>query len=311
MPANPNLVLNDGLTQYAQFIAPDWKKAMAEALGIAPVVPTGAMAGRYAKFNNRQAFLVPDARRASGGETATAQFAGEMVDFILDPNALKIAVDQEIEVPLAGGTSTLLEQAKTRTLLSQGANAFSVAVFDTVLAAVAAKAGKGAWGDAAKDPMAELEEALDEVEGKTGLTPNVVSISKPMWRLLKKHPKTLARFPGKSAAITPQLVAEEIGDGDLSVEIVSGRGFRSGNIGTKAATTVPFMGNSALVHYRDPMPTQFSPGFAATLAMDSNMLEGVYEYMSDDGAVKYLRTKWRIKTVVQSALLCCRIDLSA
>jgi hypothetical protein len=33
--------------------------------------------------------------------------------------------------------------------------------------------------------------------------------------------------------------------------------------------------------------------------------------MSDDGAVKYLRTKWRIKTVVQSALLCCRIDLSA
>lgn len=310
MPANPNLVLNDGLTQYAQFIAPDWKKVMQEALGLAPVVPTGAMAGRFAKFNNRQAFLVPDARRASGGATQTAQFAAEMVDFILDPNALRIPIDQEIEVPLAGETSTLLEQAKTRTLLAQSANSFSVSVFDTILAAVSATAGKGAWGDASKDPLAELEEAFDAIESRTGLTPNVVSISKPMWRLLKQHPKTLARFPGKSAAITAQLVAEEIGDGDLAVEIVSGRGFRSANIGTKTATTTPFMGNSVLVHYRDAMPTQFSPGFAATLAMDSNMLEGIYEYMSDDGTTKYLRTKWRVKTVVQSSLLCYRIDLA-
>lgn len=310
MSANPNLVLNEALTEYAQFIAPDWKKVMAEALGIAPIVPTGMMAGKFARFDSKQAFLTPDASRASGGETATAQFAGEMVDFILDPNALKIPLDLEIEVPLAGSTSTLLEQAKVRTLLSQSANAFTVGIFDTVLNSVNAKADKGKWGDAAKDPLGELEEAIEEVEKKTGMTPNVISISKPMWRLLKKHPKTLARFPGKTTAITPQLIAEEIADGDLTIEIVSGRGFRSANLGGNKSVTVPFMGSSVLVHYRDFMPTQYSPGFAATLAMDTNLLDGVYDYLSPDGAVKYLRTKWRFKTVIQSKLLCVRYDYS-
>jgi len=310
--SQPNLVPNDTLTQYAQFIGPDWQRAMKEALGIAPVVPTGAMAGRYARFDDRMAFLVPDARRASGGATQTAQFGGTLVDYILDPNALKIPIDQEIEVPLAGSTSTLLEQAKTRTLMSQSANAFSVAVFDTVLAATTAAVGKGAWDDASKDPLAEIEEGLAKVESDSGLTPNVVSISKPMWRLLKQHPKTLARFPGKSSAITAQLIAEEIGDGDLAIEIVQGRGFRSGNRTTKTgATTAPFMGTSVLVHFRDAMPSQFSPGFAATLSMDSNMLQGIYEYMSDDGTVKFLRAKWALKTVIQSTKLCYRIDKPA
>ena len=35
---------------------------------------------------------------------------------------------------------------------------------------------------------------------------------------------------------------------------------------TTRSTIESFVGNTAIVHYRDAMPSQYSPGFAATLA---------------------------------------------
>lgn len=307
---NP-MVINDTLTTYAQFIAPDWMRVLKEAHGVAPVVEVGALAGRYMRFDSRQAFVVPDTKRAAGGETQTAQFGGELVDFILDPNALKIPVDLEIEVPLAGKTSDKIREVKTKTLLCQCANSFAAATFRKVKAATAAVAGKGKWASAAVDPLAEIEEGIEAVEAATGLTPNVVTLSKTMWRRIKKHPKVISRFPAKSNAITPQLIAEEIGDSDTAVEIVQGRGFEQAGLGNGATSTVPFLGDTALIHYRDAMPSQYSPGFCATLAYDSAMLDGIYTYQSPDGAIEYIRAKWAFDIVVQSALLAYRIDLTA
>ncbi len=305
------MVLDDTLTTYAQLIAPDWMAILKEAHSVAPVVEVGTLAGKYMRFDSRQAFVIPDTRRGVGGETQVAQWAGELVPFILDPNALKIPIDLEIEVPLAGRTSDKIREVKTRTLLCQSANAFSAATFRRVKAAVAATAGKGKWSSATVDPLDEIEEGIEAVEKRTGLTPNTVTVSKTMWRRIKKHPKVIARFPGKSNAITPQLVAEEIGDSDVRLEVVSGRGFEQSGLGGAAgAETVPFLGDTCLVHYRDTMPSQYSPGFCATLAYDSAMLEGVYSYTSPDGAVEFLRVKWAFDIVTQSALLAYRIDLN-
>lgn len=309
---NTPIVRDDVLTTYAQFIAPDWLKILKEAHGIAPVVEVGALAGKYMKFDSKQAFLIPETKRASGGETQVAQWNGELVPFILDPNALKISIDQEIEVPLAGASSDSLEQVKTKVLLAQSANSFASAIFAKVRAATTAAAGKGKWASATVDPLAELEEGMEAVENRTGLTPNVVTLSKPMWRKIKHHPKVLARFPGKTTAITPQLVAEEIGDGDLAIEVVQGRGLRQAGLGGAAVPAMEsFVGNTAIVHYRDAMPSQYSPGFAATLAYNSAMLEGVYSYMNDSGTIKWIRIKWAFDVVIQSALLAYRIDLTA
>jgi hypothetical protein len=48
--------------------------------------------------------------------------------------------------------------------------------------------------------------------------------------------------------------------------------------------------------------------FAVTLSLTRELISGVYEYMSEDGTVRYLRTKWACKSVVQSASLARRID---
>jgi hypothetical protein len=283
---------------------------MAEALGLAPLTPTGTMAGQYMAFNDKMAFLIPESGRSVGGETADAQFNGTLVDYILKPNALKTYIDDEIEVPLAGKGASLLERAKVANHLSQGANGFTVSVFDAVSAATAAAAGKGMWDDAAVDPLAELDAGISDIEERSGISPNVLSISKPMWRSLVKHPKVIKAFPGKVGPITKELVALELGETDLQIEIVSGRGFRTANLGKEGERTVPFMGNSAYLHYREPNPGPLSASFASTLAQSEDMIENVYEYQSPDGTRRFFRIRWALKTVIKSTLLVYRIDKS-
>ena len=304
-----DLIINQDMTDYAHLILPDYKRNMAEALGLAPLTPTGTMAGQYMSFDEKMAFLIPDASRAAGGETADVQFNGKLVDYILKPNALKTFIDDEIEVPMAGvAGASLLEKARVANLLSQGANAFTVSVFDTVIAATVAAAGKGNWADAAVDPLDEIDAGISKIEEDSGISPNVVTIAKPLWRMLVKHPKVIKRFPGKVGPITKELVALELGQTDMQIDIVSGRGFRTGNLGKEGATTVPFMGNSCFVHYREPNPGPMSASFAATLAQSDAMIENVYEYTSLDGTKRFFRIRWALKTVIKSKLLAYRID---
>lgn len=304
-----DLIINQDMTDYAHLILPDYKRNMAEALGLAPLTPTGTMAGQYMAFDDKMAFLVPDASRVAGGETADVQFNGRLVDYILKPNALKTFIDDEIEVPMAGvAGASLLEKARVANLLSQGANAFTVSVFDTVIAGTTPAAGKGNWDDAAVDPLAELDEGISSIEERSGISPNVLTIAKPLFRKLVKHPKVIKAFPAKVGPITKEMIALELGETDLQIEVVSGRGFRTGNLGKEGALTLPFMGNSAFLHYREPNPGPMSASFAATLAQSDAMIENVYEYTSLDGTKRFFRIRWALKTVIKSALLAYRID---
>jgi hypothetical protein len=303
-----NQIINQDMTDYAHLVIPDYMRTLREAFGLAPLVPTGQMAGKYMSFDEKMAFVVPNARRASGGETKLIQFNGKPVDYVLDPNALKTYVDLEVELPLAGNAAGTLERAKVRTLISQAVNAYAVSVFDTVRAATTPASGKGNWGDPAVDPLGEISGGIETVEEKSGLTPNVVTMSKSMWRQLIRHPKVLARFPGKTDALTPERIALEMGETDLKIELVNGRGFRTENLGKKDDITVPFMGKSVYIHYRDELQGAESPSFAATLSENENMVDNVYEYTSDDGVLRYFRLPWKVKAVVKSKLLIYRID---
>ena len=303
-----NQIINQEMTDFAVNIIPDYMQSMQEALGLAPIVATGQRAGRYMKFDTKQAFLVPEASRATGGDTRMVQFNGEWMDYVMDANALKTYLDVEIEVPLAGAAANLLERAKVKNLLAQSANAFTCSVLDAVREKTAPVSGLGDWANDDVDPLDEIMACIESVEAKSGLTPNVVTMSKGMWRLLRKHPKVLARFPGKVGAITRTLIEEELGESGLAIEMVTGRGFRTSNLGKKGDLTVPFMGDSVYVHYRDRFQSNDSPSFAATLSETENMITNVYEYMTDDGTRRFFRIPWMVKVVIKSNLLIARID---
>jgi hypothetical protein len=310
MAANPRLTFRRDLTDFAMGIMPDYRKVLEEVLFFAPVVPTGSMAGRYAQFNSQQGFVAPNAKRAVGGATAEAKFGASMVDFVLDPNALKIPIDQEIEVPLAGENIAVVEQAKTETLLAQGTNCFAANVYTVLAAAVSAHATYGKWEDSAVDPIDELELAGFEIFAATGLYPNHCGISPQMFAKLRKNPLALKRFPGKAQNLALDQIAGELSF-PCTMRIVTGAGLTGGGFDNAAATYAPLIGTAAWLFYSNPLATGLTPSFAATLSLTRDLLSGVYEYVNDDGTVRFLRTKWSTKPVIQSASLCRRIVYKA
>jgi hypothetical protein len=306
---NPRLSFRQDLTDYAFGILRDNEKLLAEVKRIAPVVPTGALAGRYPEFNNLQDFAVTDTKRVAGGETAEAKFAGKMVDFVLQPNALRTGLDYEIEVPMAGGNAGSLELAKTHSLMSQAMGSLALGGYTVLKSGRAAHATLGKWSDPNVDPIDEIEAAAIEIYEATGMYPNKCDITPQMWRYLKKSSLALKRFGGKSGSMKMEDVGAEAGD--LDMQMVKGAGLASGDFGQSSATFTPMLGVACWVYYSNPIASGQNATFAMTLARDADLLGGVYEYMTEDGTSKKLRLAWFVKTVVQSAALARRIVYSA
>ena len=302
MANNSRLTFRQDLTTYAFAIMNDYAKVLAEAKRIAPVVPTGVFAGRYAKFNSKQDFELVDTRRAAGGVTANAKYAADMVDFNLDANALKIGIDQEIEIPAAAANASLIEKSKLHTLLSQATQSLATGVYTALKTAVPADATYGKWGDSSVDPIDELDRAGLAIFAATGLYPNKLDITPQMLRYLRKNPMTQKRFPGKFGTVTLDLIGGELSF-PCEFNIVTGAGLTGGNFANAASTFAPLLGTAAWLYFSNPIATGENPSFMVTLAESTELLSGVYEYLSEDGTVRYLRVKWNVKPVVQSSLL--------
>jgi len=304
---NPNLTFREDLTDYGHQVLNDYRGTLTEVTDIAPVIPTGVLAGRFPTFNSKNDFAVVNTKRAAGGVTAEAKFGGTMTDFVLENNALKAAVDQEIEIPLAGGNAPVLERAKLHGLLAQSVQSLALDVYTILQAGVSAHATYGKWGDASVDPIDQIDAAAEEIYAASGMYPNRVRMTPTMWRYCKNNPLTIKRFPGKQRALSMAEVGQDVGDGSLEFKMIKGAGLSSGNFGNDSATYAPFLGTSCWIYYANPLAAGLSPNFAAILSRDVDLLGGVYEYMSDDGTVKYLRVRWHVKAVLQSTALVRRI----
>ena len=306
---NPNLVFRQDLTDLALGIMRDGEKLLSEVKRIAPVVPTGVLAGRYPEFNDLQDFAVTDTKRTSGGVTAEAKYAAKMTDFVLQPNALKTGIDLEIEVPMAGGNTNAVEQAKTHTLTTQAMGSLALDVYTVLKAGRAAHATFGKWSDPNVDPIGQIEDAAIEIYEATGMWPNKVDVTPQMWRYLKKNALSLKRFGGKNSAMNLADVGAEAGGFDM--QLVTGAGLSSGDFGQSSATFAPMLGTACWIYYSNPIANGMNATFAMTLSREADLLGGVYEYMTEDQTRRMLRLAWFTKSVVVASGLCRRIVYSA
>jgi hypothetical protein len=306
---NPHLVAREDLQEYAFAILRDNAKLLAEAKRICPVAPTGALAGRYATFNDAMDFAITDAKRVANGPTADAKFGGKWNDYTLQPNALKIGMDLEIELPMAGSNVKAVERAKTRTLMAQAIGNFANDAYTILKAGRTAHATYGKWSDPNVDPIDQIEAAAIEIFEATGMWPNKVDITPQMWRHLKKNALSLKRFGGKNNAMKMSDVGEEAGGFDM--QLVTGAGLSSGDFGQSTLTFATMLGTACWIYYSNPLATGDNATFAATLAVDEDLLTSVYEYMSVDGTQRFLRIPWFTKPVVVASALCRRIVYSA
>ena len=306
-PANPKLTLRTDLTDFGFSLMQDHQELIDEINFFAPTAPTGTLAGRYAKFHAQQHFLRVRTRRGSGGETANARWAAEMVPFLLDNDALKIGIDNEIEVPLAADGGTMLERSKMATLQSQSIVSLASSVHEMVRSEVPAHATYGDWIKDEVNPLVQIQLAALSIYKRTGFYPNRIAMSPLMWYCLISNAQVKAEFKNFIAVLTPDMIAKKIA-GNPEIRILRGAGLEGG-FDQANAELKPFIGEGCWIFYANPVKSVDEPSFANVLSMDPALFGGMYEYLSDDGVVRYLRMAWHTQPVIRSTMLAVRISL--
>lgn len=297
---------SETLKQYAAGLSQD---AQANSLAdfIAPRVVTGVANGQYKTFSDKNAFLAPDAARAVGGKARRISFASGDAYFNCAPYALEVAID-EYERQAAGDDQELLEQAKTRAVVTQAILAHEKAVFAAVNAAVSATASVGDWDNDSTDPIAEIDAQIEAIATATGMLPNRMVLGLSAFKALRHNAKVIARMPGATliGATTSQIAAMTLNPQmDIRVGVLSADAYKAG----KTASKSNIVGGECYIFCASENPTQYDPSFAKTFSAAPGSVFDVRVYQ-DDPRTDIIAVDWTVDIKVVAAAACRRITMS-
>lgn len=297
--------VNTVLTNFAVGIAADTASALAEF--IAPTVPTGAQHGQFKKFNSKDAFQVYNTARAVGGPRTRIEFNADDAFFNCKPQGLEIGIDDSERDPNADPLS--IEQAKIRTLVINTQTGHEAKVFSLVKSAKAAAGGVGVWSSADNDPIAELDAQILSLIDETGLMPNRMIIGVGAWKVLKNHPKVLARQPG---AVNQGVTLTQLAGMLLNPQIEIRVGVMPADTAKpgKAAANANIVGSEVFIFFASQNPTQYDPSFAKTFMVSTSPITAVRQYRDEKVSSDMYSTDWSEDIQVVSTACGRRITVS-
>lgn len=302
-------IVNQTLTNYARGVAIDKTSKLASF--IAPAVPTGAASGQFKSFSDKNAFVVYDTARAVGGARTRIEFDANDAYYNCRPNGLEIAIDDH-ERDQAGTNDKgglQLERAKMNTLISTQAISHELSVFKKVRASVAAAAGVGVWSDAANDPIAELDSLIESISNNIARMPNRMVIGLSAWRVLKNHPKVLARQPGsENIGVTLAQLATMLLNPALDIRIGT-LPYDTAKSG-KAAANANIVGGELWLFYGEENPSVYDPSFAKTFRIDRSGVDTVKEYREENSSSDVFAVDWTEDVQITAAAAGRRVTLS-
>lgn len=302
-------IVNQTLTNYARGVSID--KTSKLAAFIAPSVPTGSASGQYKSFSDKNAFAVYNTARAVGGARTRIEFDASDAYYNCRPNGLEIAIDDH-ERDQAGENDKgglQLERAKIDTLISAQAVSHELSVFAKVRAAVAAVAGVGVWSDVDVYPIAELDALIQDIADNCGKMPNRMVIGLSAWRVLKNHPKVLARQPGATniGVKLEQLAAMLL---NPSIEIRIGTLPYDTTKSGKAKANANIVGGEVWLFYGEENPSVYDPSFAKTFRTVRSGVDAVKEYREESASSDVYAVDWTEDVVITATAAGRRITLS-
>lgn len=302
--AQSSATVNATLSNFASSVAPDLNASLAGF--IAPQVPVGVSSGQYKAFNSSDAFRAYATKRALGGKRNRIEFNADDPTFYCHANGLEVTIDDK-ERRDAGDNILNLQQAKTRTLMSNIAISHAAAVY-AVVGAVAAASNVGNWSDPNVDPVDEIDSVIEAIALNCGMMPNRGVISVATLRKLRKHPKVTARFAGLKTIPTAADVAGVLLNPsiDLRVGVMSYEASKPGKASAKS-----FLGETDMFLFiGSDNPTQDDPSFAKTFAVLPLNEANVKEYRDEQCASDVLANDWDIDIKVVSTIAGKRIAVT-
>src|ERR1041385_3062447 len=299
---------NPTLTNYAQGLAQDVASKLSEFL--APSVDTGGSSiGAFKKYSEKNQFQVFDTARALGGGFKRIPFLTTDGTYNCLPQGLEITVD-DAEREAAGAQDPIrLDESKVKTLVTSAAIGHEDKVLGILNAALSAVSGKGVWSDTDVDPVKELDEQIESIVIETGRMPNRMALGIGAWRVLKNHPKVLARQPGSvNQGVTMQQFASMLLNPgvDIRVGILSKDTTKFG----AAKSAVNIVGARLYLFYAESNPTVYDPSFAKTFTTRMGGVDTVETYRDETSVSDIHRVKWSEDIQVCTSPSARRIDLS-
>jgi hypothetical protein len=247
--------------------------------------------------------------RALGGPNKRIEFAATDPFFNCRPNGLEIAIDDHERSKAGEGGERQLEEAKVKTLISTSVLSHEAAVFAKVKADVAAVGGVGVWSNANNDPISEIDAQIEAIATATGIMPNRMVIGLGAWRVLRNHPKVIARQPGAELiGVTNEQAARMTINPSIDVR-VGILGADATKFGA-ARNVTNIVGGEVFIFFNQDSPTQYDPGFMKTFTPRANMVDAVMEYRDEKNNSDAFKTNWEVEIQTFSTLLVRRITLS-
>lgn len=239
-----------------------------------PRVEVVQRGGQILQFG-KESFRRMNARRAPGSQTQQISFGYEGEPYLLVQDALDVPlprelIDDAVTVPgvdLGKRATNLAMQSLTLGLEAEQAeiaqNPDNYADGHKRLLAVPEK-----WDDPNSDPVQVVEEGKEAVRRASGVDPNRLVLSKPVFSALKFHPKIVERFRYTTAeSVTAKMLANLL---DLE-EVAVGKSVAMDANADEEAAFDDVWGNAAILAYvpHDPKGME-EPSFGYTYALKNH-----------------------------------------
>jgi len=232
--------------------------------GIFKVVPVDKQSDRYWVYG-KELFRVTDDRRAPGTSAGEVDWSLADDTFYCEGHAQRHFVpietiknaDAEFDLE-----SEATEFVSEKILLNKenfaAEKLLDEANYDADLVVTTGGDGEELkWSDNDADPLKHVEEMRQEVHKKSGLDPNTLILSKPVYSKLRVHPKLLAIFKNTEMSIVPLNVMKEFFEVD---NILTGKALKSTVIDPDGDDTLGYIwGKSAILAYVPSKPSKKTP----------------------------------------------------
>jgi len=197
------IVSDPVLTQVAITYRP--QGAIADRL--MPTLPVNQSAGKIVRFG-KEAFRPENARRGVGSESRRVDWSVDSIPYACEEYSLEIAVDDRIVLNSQNPIDPLT--SATQQLVDMLTLAAEIRARDAILSAL----GTGyrqtpgtKWDQTGSTPINDIKNAIRIVQGRIGVRPTTVAMSRAVWDVLVEHAQVADRLKFTTQTFTTEILA--------------------------------------------------------------------------------------------------------
>lgn len=275
---------------------------------LAPTVPTGAMEGKFKKWDEKTTLVIPSTKRGMKGKATEVGFDLSDESFNLTPHALDYPVDK-LEMEDESLINLLQEGADITSQLA--ALSSYKATIDQALSSLGA--GTDVDPDTANiDLVATVDTAIrSAILGARGFSSMMemrILWGFDAWRVFKNHPSVLSRFTGGAKKDIKEVTLEMVSSlFVLPVKMMISTAVADANKALDAADVEFLLGESLIVFATSANPTRFDTSFMKTLRLRGQYMS-MRGYERDDGRVEVAGFDWNEEIITANAAAGARIN---